>query len=455
MHEFKSGDALAVLASLTAESVDEIITSPPYWGLRNYLPSDSPAKALEIGSEPVLDCGGHCGVCYVCHLRAVFAAARRVLRSTGTLWLNLGDSYAGSWGNLGGQNRSPQSLDRPAYANQTGWTPPTARPPAGLKPKDLCLAPYRVAMALQRDGWYLRAEIIWFKRNSMPESVTDRPTRAHEAFFLFSKQESYFYDAEAIREALAHKTQSRLDELGHTYQGKGRPDLPRQYANGSMAAWSLNPAGRNARDVWVSGEWVACPKCHGVGLDVTTAPDDAEAALAWAASAPACETCAGLGEVYLEYERDYDVFRLSTKPYRGAHFAVMPPDMVERAIRAGTSEKGVCSSCGAPWRRVLETTREPRKGGGASPKHAGLHGSEESSILVSNTLSIKRTVGWEPSCVCADNTPRPAVILDPFGGSGTVAAVAARLRRDSIMIDLDERNRALWTERIQVQPELL
>lgn len=171
------GDAYRVLCGLPSQICQIAVTSPPYWGLRDY---DSPGQ---IGSEDKIDD-------YVAALVLVFRELRRVLRDDGTFWLNIGDCYTSG----GRKWRAPDSKN-PARA--MSYRPPT---PQGLKPKDLVGVPWRVAMALQSDGWYLRSEIIWHKPNPQPESVKDRPTRAHEKIFLLSKSERYFYDSEAIKE---------------------------------------------------------------------------------------------------------------------------------------------------------------------------------------------------------------------------------------------------------------
>ena len=176
------GDCLAILPTLPDESVHCVVTSPPYWGLRDYAHDD------QIGLEQTPEE-------YVAQLVAVFRQVRSVLADDGTLWLNLGDSYAGTGkgpSNVGHGRRNGQRLD----GAPTEWIPI----PKGLKPKDLVGIPWRVAFALQADGWYLRADIIWAKPNPMPSSVKDRPTSAHEHVFLFAKSERYYYDAAAIAE---------------------------------------------------------------------------------------------------------------------------------------------------------------------------------------------------------------------------------------------------------------
>lgn len=171
------GDVRHALDLLPPESVQCVVTSPPYWGLRDYNIQG------QIGLEPTL-------AEFIGHLTAIFNAVKRVLKKGGTLWLNIGDGYTSG-------NRGYRAADKKNPARAMAIRPDT---PAGLKPKDLQGIPWRLAFALQDDGWYLRGDIIWHKPNAMPESVKDRPTRSHEYLFMFTKSERYYYDHEAVRE---------------------------------------------------------------------------------------------------------------------------------------------------------------------------------------------------------------------------------------------------------------
>lgn len=180
-HEIRVGDSLTVLRQFPERSFRCCVTSPPYWGLRDYgIPG-------QIGAEPRLED-------YIAHLTAVFREVRRTLTDDGTLWLNIGDAYTSG-------GRTWRATDKKNPARAMEYRPPT---PDGLKPKDLIGVPWRLAFALQADGWYLRSDIVWYKPNCQPESVKDRPTRSHEYVFLFSKSEQYFYDYQAVREPSPH-----------------------------------------------------------------------------------------------------------------------------------------------------------------------------------------------------------------------------------------------------------
>jgi len=210
------GDCLEVMKTLPDSIAQTCITSPPYWGLRDY------GVDSQLGLEKTPEE-------YVTKMVAVFREVRRVLKDDGTMWLNLGDSYNGS-GGAGGDYSSGGLRDgQPKYGRKfTG----------GLKPKDLIGIPWRVAFALQADGWWLRSDIIWSKPNPMPESVTDRPTKAHEYLFLMSKSAKYYYDADAIREPNIWKDDPRNDGERHETTGKYK------------SAVSFNSNGRNKRSVW-------------------------------------------------------------------------------------------------------------------------------------------------------------------------------------------------------------
>ncbi len=271
MSDFKImiGDCRGSMRTLEAGSVNCCVTSPPYFGLRDY------GHAGQIGLEETPEA-------YVAEMVAVFREVRRVLRDDGTLWLNLGDSYARSAGPQESKLNSLHTMgvgQRKAHemgAMRKGKN----RPPAGLKPKDLIGIPWRVAFALQADGWYLRQDIIWHKPNPMPESVTDRCTKAHEYIFLLSKQARYFYDAEAVKE----------DSTGST-KGAGTSFRREKSKRGvSLCPSSPMPTHREDRP----------PVCY----DGPT-------------------------------RNRRSVWTVATRPFKGAHFATFPPKLIEPCILAG------------------------------------------------------------------------------------------------------------------------
>lgn len=243
MNQYIVGDCIEVMRGLPAESVQCCVTSPPYWGLRDY------GHPGQLGLEKKPDE-------YVAKMVDVFREVKRLLKPDGVLWLNLGDTYAGSWGNHGaraGEQREKKAVKYERHA----WDDHIQRPPMshdcpGLKPKDLVGIPWRVAFALQSDGWWLRSDIIWSKPNPMPESVTDRPTKAHEYIFLLAKSARYYYDHEAVKQPAV-----RPHEVGNLGGSKGRnivlyPGDPNYRGeNGSQWGRAVSTGDRvNLRSVW-------------------------------------------------------------------------------------------------------------------------------------------------------------------------------------------------------------
>jgi DNA modification methylase len=293
------GDCREVLRELPAESVHCVVTSPPYFGLRDY------GVAGQIGLEPT-------PAGFVTELVNLFAETRRVLRDDGTLWLNLGDSYTAGKSGRSDQDRNTRNKDgrNPENAADTGAPFYKQRQvPDGLKAKDLLGIPWRVAFALQADGWYLRQDIIWSKPNPMPESVRDRCTKAHEYLFLLSKSERYYYDADAIKE----------DSITN--------DPRRPYT--SEGAWQMD--GRPAEQRHGGKHRTAGNKNHKY-VDAYEASDTEEH-----------RTKAGLmkvADVPWERRNRRSVWEVATAPYSEAHFATFPPALIEPCILAGCPKGG-------------------------------------------------------------------------------------------------------------------
>jgi DNA modification methylase len=299
------GDCRAVMAELPAESVHCVVTSPPYWGLRDY------GNAGQLGLEATPEE-------YVANLVDVFREVRRVLRSDGTVWLNLGDSYAGS-GRGGNPSAQPHLHTNAVAAGAIGrdWV----KPPPGLKQKDLVGVPWRVAFALHADGWYLRSDIIWSKPNPMPESVTDRPTKSHEYLFLLSKSRTYHYDAEAVAEPLAETSIERLSQP--TIDAQLGSDRVPGKTNGTMKA----VGGPSWQERKAAG---AHAGSHGIGyLEGSGTQRNVHGA--------------GLShDLHTKPTRNLrSVWTITTQPYAGAHYAVFPEAIPERCILAGCPENGV------------------------------------------------------------------------------------------------------------------
>lgn len=292
-----TGDALAMLRTLPDQSVQCCVTSPPYWGLRDY------GVVGQIGLEPSPQE-------YVTALMPIFQEVRRVLRDDGTLWLNLGDSYIGYHGNKKAHGSVAPS-DKDGYRENMRVTSVGAD---GLKSKDMAGIPWRVAFALQDAGWYLRCDCIWAKPNPMPESVQDRPTRAHEYLFLLSKSERYYYDHEAVREPSAPSRKGNAK----TFRGGGAYTGGRSFDNSTDVV-------RNSHGNAPQGDSRAV-KRHSVRPGVDTKGGNQER-----------------GEItYLRYTRNRrSVWSVATHPFSDAHFATFPPELVRPCILAGCPAGGM------------------------------------------------------------------------------------------------------------------
>ena len=425
------GDVRDELPKLPADSFDCIVTSPPYYGLRDYGTAtweggdpECDHKSNRTGSlqqkeearkrgekqgydkwsnfsnygERWTDSSVYRGTCSKCGARridaqigleptldayletmvAVCRQLRRVLKPSGVFFINIGDSY----------NSSSQfnKSDKNVYHERTGETWPGHRKAIlGIKHKDLCLVPERLGIALQADGWWVRSHIIWAKPNPMPESCQDRPTSAHETIWLLTKSPRYFWDGDAVKEEGCGRIPGNS---AYKYDG-----LPGHETKHGLLKISNTPQEtRNLRNVW----------------------------------------------------------SVASHPFPGAHFATMPPEIAERCIKAGSSERGCCPACGEPWARItgrdsaqpyVEPSELDRFGTGDAGVHRKV-GSVYQKWLDENP---KKTIGWQPSCECRISglidcmpyTPIPSRILDPFAGAGTTGLVADRLGRDATLIDIN------------------
>ncbi len=422
------GDCLEVLRTLPSDLVQCVISSPPYWGLRDYgtasweggdadcdhstfkgkprpdltnppsgwaerdatpTAGDCPKCGarridMQLGLEALHDCGGwasgtRCNLCHVCRMTEIFREVRRVLRPDGVMFLNYGDSYA-SGGRGGGADDCKQQTN-------TGSLLGSKTPPPGLKPKDLCGIPWRVALSLQADGWWLRSDIIWHKPNPMPESCTDRPTKSHEYLFLMTKSARYYWDAEAVKEKASEGT-----DLG--------------LLRGKISAGG---------DDLISWKAKSIKERQAAGIDSRTA---------------------GSGSRNIR-----DVWTIATQPYADAHFATFPTKLVIPCIDAGSPPK-CCGVCTAPWERIVEMTEEYKSLLASDKAWRDSSGkpddftNRQQKGHVSQVPQKNKTLGWRPTCEHNDDTGR-SITLDPFMGSGTVAHVAKERGRDYLGIELN------------------
>lgn len=432
--ELWNGEALEAMQQMPDESVHMILSSPPYWALRDYgtgtweggSPDCEHVKRVRTNRDGLAAWsaenargGGHkaadseatkimyrgvCGDCgavhvdqqfglektpaeYVERLTKIMREAYRVLRDDGTLWLNLGSTYTAA-----------------------GAVPP------GYKPKDLIPIPWLVGLSLQQDGWWLRSDNIWEKKNALPESVRDRPTCSHEYVLLLSKSPLYYYDQLAISEPAewarwGDQTVAKY-EGSDTKSGWMQPKTKAELKRKASGIPGGEPRGmRNARSVW----------------------------------------------------------SIPTVPFPDAHFAVMPQELARRCIRAGTSERGCCPECGAGWEREVEreSTQTVQSWSGSNRGNGVVSGGGHEGRTGGWNPTVEQT-GWRPTCECfgwlyrwreIDDEGKktnheiyvwpdpndeshvaalltPAVVLDPFAGAGTTALTARELGRRSVGVEL-------------------
>ena len=339
------GNALDVLKGLPDGSVHSCISSPPYFNLRSYLDENDPNKEMEVGIEKTPEE-------FVSRLVEIYREVRRVLRDDGNIWINLGDSY--SEGNLVG-------------------------------------IPWRVALALQSDGWVLRQDIIWSKPACMPESVQNRCTKSHEYIFLLVKQAGYFYDGSAIKE-------KSVDPPGKNRKG------------------SLYAAATKGSD----GSKIAANN-HGGGLESLNSTGTANKRSVW--------TVASEGNSDL-------------------HFAPFPQKLVQPMVLAGTSAKGCCAECGSPYKRIVEKEKLKRERPNDYVKRTGEKGTGNSCANTVAGVEVK-TLGWEKTCSCSTNEIKPCTILDMFAGTSTTGVVALKNGRRFIGIDLNDEYLKISHRRLQ------
>ncbi len=534
-----TGDCLDVLPTLPAESVQCVVTSPPYYGLRNYQVDG------QIGLEAT-------HLEYIEKMVRVFREVWRVLRPDGTLWLNLGDSYASGKGtcfNPGGNTSSFNVHLKAANVHPLDRGNKSALEKVGLKPKDLIGIPWRVAFALQADGWWLRQDIIWHKPNPMPESVKDRCCKSHEYVFLLTKSAKYYFDGEAIKEdAIGY---DRSQNMGQEIQpdGQGESDFAKVLFLREGTSNETSLQGIPSIDGRTEGTIQDCEqgtrktgevyrpestipeKSEGQGAEVRRGQpiqENREGTLRQAEDRNQTQTSnqvnglhidtgpmegnkgttqsllrilppgngtVGNGSCDTSIERGISykgkhstvmpevqrtkgsknivgnmsergvtrtteglnlktaeekchggkrarrsVWTITTKPFKEAHFATFPPEIPEICIKAGTSEKGCCPMCLAPWERVVEKGKviehpdRLNRADDAKQFHKDDNKYGDGGSL--GRMRVNSTTGWRPTCT-HNLEPIPCTVLDPFSGAGTTGLVAEKLGRKYIGIELN------------------
>lgn len=338
------GNVTDVLARMPEKSVQCVVTSPPYWGLRDY----KTGSEYELGNEPTPQE-------FVGRMVEVFREVYRVLRDDGTLWLNIGDCVG---------------------------------PKNDYRILGLVGQPWMLALALKDDGWTIRQDLIWWKPDPMPAPVYGPCRLAHEYLFVFSKSKKWFYDADAIRE-----------------EGSTDPvEIRNRVANISSYE---KERGADAGSGTLSAGRV-------LGYEFK-------------------------GEPYGSGTRNKpSVWKIAKSGYPGKHYATFPVELVRPCVLAGTSEKGACAECYAPYRRLVDKTQLERDRPNELTKRVGEEGTGNYCPNTVAGVRIK-TIGWEPTCECGDVGVVPCTVLDPFIGSGTSCDVSIELGRHSVGIDLSEK----------------
>jgi len=401
-----NSECLEGLKTLPDNSVHCCVTSPPYWGLRDY--GVDGQLGLENTPNEFVD-----------KMVQIFTEVKRVLRGDGTLWLNLGDSYGGS--GKGHNIEESKNSKRP----ECEYISKPFRDNY-IKPKDLVGIPWMVALALRNSGWYLRQDIIWSKPNPMPESVKDRCTKSHEYIFLLSKSSKYFYDHEAIKTPIKDATVRRMIQ---DIEGQKGSDRVPGRTNGKMKAVlpKRNPRPSDNRKGNQGTGGIP------IGLNGSSFKNHKN-------------FLKENGELlHTSKANKKSVWEITTKGYRDAHFATYPEKLIVDCIKASTSEYGCCSKCKTPYKRVVDRKLVPTAKASYNSKVDARDLAADKLDQGSNRMKDghkpgwvyeSKTLDWAADCECNAKVEE-CIVLDPFMGSGTTAVVSRKLNRNFIGFELN------------------
>jgi DNA modification methylase len=369
VNQIHCGDAVDQLTQLPESSVHMCMTSPPYFGLRDY------GEDEQIGLEDSLDA-------YIQELVDVGDALNRVLRPDGSWWLNLGDSYAGS--GRGAWDKHDEKDKKESWTFDGGEAPERN---SGLRRKNKMLIPHRVAIALQQNGWIVRNDVTWLKSNPMPQSMKDRLNTTTEQIFHLVPERDYWYDLDAIRAPHKQQTRERRHRAETDRSEYNKYKGGESFANHSLDDAPLHPSGKNPGDV----------------------------------------------------------FEITTKPYPDAHFAVYPPELCQKPIKATCPPK-VCPECGTPYEREVDREAGTYE---YSERGESVKGRTQASGTMHELPSATHE-GWRQACNCETSATEPGIVLDPFAGAGTTCMVAKNLQRRFIGIDLNDEYVAMAQDRVGI-----
>jgi len=531
LNQILCGDCVEVMQTWPADSIDLVVTSPPYWGLRSYgketvlvwggdstcnhdfskpappprqrskndivnqkskqAYKDNPSAYDSTESSFCSKCGAWLGSLglephpqlFIDHLVEICREIKRVLKPTGTFWLNLGDSYCSGHGNINedfnkrignASGMRKQEHKRPSITpTKSNW----------LQPKQKLMIPSRVAIALQHDGWILRSDIIWHKVNHMPSSVKDRLTCAYEHIFLFAKQRRYYFDLDSIRVPHSASTIQRITQPNvMNQQGgekqialRGKKKSPKD--RGSRSAdmvkslaenyeeWYFeerekkswhdhehdetmgfgqqkrgfkvknipHPRGKNPGDIWEVEEKKLTKHDIAVGRIGNFSYTDP----------------LHTKEYHPKGKNPGDLWRIPTMPFKGAHFSTFPPKLIEPIVKAGCP-RWICSRCGKPRERISKTehVKSPVHGDGSimGRRDGGDNLTHYNGLPRVN--AVHHTVGWS-DCGCEEANWVGGIVLDPFAGSGTALRVARKLGRRFIGIEINSEYAEMARQRVR------
>ena len=363
MIKILQGNCIDKIKEIDDNSIDCVVSSPPYFGLRDY------GVDGQFGLEKTYHD-------YLANTVKVFETFKPKLKDTATIWWNVGDSYSS------GKRTSTTNQSLRGDKNYGVTRTPVQN---GIKEKDLLMIPNRVAIALQDAGWYIRSEIFLHKPNPMHESVRDRPTSCHEKIWLITKNKKYYYDADAIKEDAAW---DRWGKQTHKKDKVGKAKLTKDRTKEEIQ--KLGNGKRNKRNVWT----------------------------------------------------------ITTKPFKDAHFATFPKDLIEPCIKAGCPEK-VCVECGTPYLRNFKIITTPKRETRNNMVNV-IPGRDKPTRMNSKNMEslIKENLGFKKDCNCETDKFESGVVLDPFGGSGTTGIVASLNNRNAILIELNQNYIDIANKRI-------
>lgn len=427
LNKIYHGSSLDVLKTFPNDFIDCCITSPPYWCLRDY------GVKGQLGLEKTPEE-------FITKLADIFDEVKRIMKPTGTFWVNIGDSYAnngsGGYGKTVGRDKSTLQGKMPPI----GTMITTKKIPLLLKPKDLVGIPWMLAFELRRRGWYLRQEIIWNKPNPMPESVTDRCTKSHEQIFLFSKSKKYYFDVEAIKTTVKSEHKNINGAPGQPKHSMNQPRLNKKF------------------------------RPNGIVRDRLLDYDSKEKKLRPNTSRGEFEKESYIPEPSGKANKR-SVWTVPTQSFKEAHFATFPEKLIEPCVLAGTSEHGCCSECGKPYERIVEKETAFQSGSGKAKIPMGWHQSgslrhaskdvrinsgKNVDSIQSNSgeydirmgpVNSSKTTGWKSTCKCKSKI-KPPIVLDPFMGAGTTAMLSKKKMRDYIGIELNKKYISIAEKRL-------